>query len=72
VSVKDTAKFEDGWAFFDFSSTAGSAPRKARALPESSGCRTCHRQSAMNDPVFTPIGRRVSLHVGGSRAILTA
>ena len=72
VSVKDTAKFEDGWAFFDFSSTAGSAPRKARALPESSGCLTCHRQSAMNDPVFTPIGRRVSLHVGGSRAILTA
>ena len=62
VSVKDT-KFEDGWAFFDFSGTGGAAPRKARALPEARGCRTCHRQSAMNDPVFTPIGPGLSSKV---------
>ena len=53
VSVKDTSKFEGGWGFYDFSGTGGANPRTARALPESSGCRTCHRQSAANDHVFT-------------------
>ena len=67
VSVKDSAKFEGGWGFYDFSGA-----RTARALPESSGCRTCHRQSAANDHVFTRFSPGLlSLHVGGSRAILT-
>ena len=67
VSVKDSTKFEGGWGFYDFSGAPGAGVRTARPLPESSGCRTCHQQSAAKDPVFT----RVSLHVGGSRAILS-
>jgi hypothetical protein len=47
VSFKD-AKVEGGWAFFDFSGVGGAAPTKARALPESRGCRTCHRQSPLS------------------------
>ena len=47
VSLKD-AKADGGWAFFDFSGSGGSAPAKARALPESRGCRTCHRQGPLS------------------------
>jgi hypothetical protein len=47
VSFKD-AKAEGGWAFFDFSGGGGAPPAKARALPESRGCRTCHRQSPLS------------------------
>jgi len=47
VSFKD-GKVEGGWAFFDFSGGGGSTPAKARALPESRGCRTCHRQSPLS------------------------
>jgi hypothetical protein len=52
VSVKDSAKFEGGWGFYDFSG-GGAGLRAARALPESSGCRTCHRQGVANGHVFT-------------------
>lgn len=47
VSFKD-AKVEGGWAFFDFSGSSGATPARARALPESRGCRTCHRQSPLS------------------------
>ena len=47
ASFKD-AKVEGGWAFFDFSGSGGAPPGKARALPESRGCRTCHRQSPLS------------------------
>jgi hypothetical protein len=48
ASVKDSTKFEGGWGFFDFSSSGGAPLAKARALPESRGCRTCHRQSPLS------------------------
>ena len=47
LSFKD-ARVEGGWAFFDFSGSGGATPAKARALPESRGCRTCHRQSPLS------------------------
>lgn len=47
VSFKDE-KVEGGWAFFDFSSSGGALLAKARALPESRGCRACHRQSPLS------------------------
>jgi hypothetical protein len=48
VSVKDSAKFEGGWGFFDFSGTGEAPSGKARALQDSKGCRACHRQSPLS------------------------
>jgi hypothetical protein len=48
ASVKDSRRFEGGWGFFDFSNSSGESLAKARALPESRGCRTCHRQSPLS------------------------
>jgi hypothetical protein len=42
VSVKDSTRFAGGWGFFDFTGIEGTLKTKAAALPESSGCRTCH------------------------------
>jgi hypothetical protein len=53
ASVKDSARFDGGWGFFDFAALDGTVASKAQALPESSGCRTCHRQDAATDHVFT-------------------
>jgi hypothetical protein len=47
MSFKD-AKFEGGWGFFDFSGPGGAPLARARALPESKGCRTCHRHSPLS------------------------
>ena len=46
ASVKDSSRFDGGWGFFDFTGLDGTVTTKAKALPESSGCRTCHRQDA--------------------------
>lgn len=51
VSVKDSTRFDGSWGFFDFTAEKGAA--RAQALPESSGCRSCHRQCAETDQVFT-------------------
>jgi hypothetical protein len=48
ASLKDSRKFVGGWGFFDFGGRNGAPSAKARALPESSGCRTCHRQSPLS------------------------
>jgi hypothetical protein len=53
ASVKDTSRFEGGWGFFDFTAADGTLASKARALPESRNCRTCHRKRAETDHVFT-------------------
>lgn len=44
ASVKDSSRFDGGWGFFDFTALEQTVAAKAKALPESSGCRTCHRQ----------------------------
>ena len=48
ASLKDSTKFEGGWGFFDFGGTGGAPQAKVRALPESRGCRSCHRQSPLS------------------------
>ena len=48
ASLKDSTKFEGGWGFFDFGATGGAPQAKVRALPESRGCRSCHRQSPLS------------------------
>ena len=46
ASVKDSSRFDGGWGFFDFTGLEEQLAAKAQALPESSGCRACHRQDA--------------------------
>ena len=53
ASVKDSTRFGGGWGFFDFTALDGTVTARAQALPESSGCGTCHRQHAGADHVFT-------------------
>jgi hypothetical protein len=50
VSVKDPARFKDGWAYFSFGE-GGNFSATATALP-SSMCFTCHDQHADDDHVF--------------------
>jgi hypothetical protein len=38
VAVKDSNRFSDGWGFYDFG-----LKTKAEALPQTEGCRSCHR-----------------------------
>jgi hypothetical protein len=47
ASVKDSARFAGGWGFFDFTARERTVAPKARALPETNGCRTCHRQEPL-------------------------
>jgi hypothetical protein len=53
ASVKDSRRFEGGWGYFDFTDNAGKLKAKAQALPQESGCRSCHQTSAETDHVFT-------------------
>ncbi len=53
VSVKDSSRFEDGWAYFHFGGGKETPKAAATALPESAGCLACHRERAATDHVFT-------------------
>ena len=54
VSVKDSGRFEGGWAYFSFSNGMGSSYKaKAEPFPASAGCVSCHKQNAETDNVFT-------------------
>src|SRR5215831_15971068 len=54
VSVKDSSRFEGGWAYFNFSDGMGSSYKaKAEPFPASAGCVSCHKQNAETDNVFT-------------------
>jgi hypothetical protein len=44
ASLKDRTRFEGGWGYFDFTGSNGAIAAKARALPDSTGCRVCHEQ----------------------------
>jgi len=55
ASVKDSARFDGGWGFFDFTGLDGDVRSKAPALVDSSGCRTCHQREAETDHVFTQV-----------------
>jgi len=47
MAVKDSARFDGAWAYFDF----GRAATRARALP-ASRCQACHAEHAAKDNVF--------------------
>lgn len=54
VAVKDSSRFEGGWAYYSFSDRAGSSYKNsAEPFPASAGCVSCHKQHAETDNVFT-------------------
>jgi hypothetical protein len=53
VAVKDSARFEEGWAYFGFAQDAERGfEGTARAFP-AAACFACHRAHAARDNVFT-------------------
>lgn len=62
ASVKDSSRFEGGWAYFNFTEGAGKLKAKAEAFPQSA-CWSCHHVNAATDHVFTqfyPVLRAVA------------
>ena len=60
VAVKDSSRFEESWAYFNFIADDGSAKDKATAYPKER-CWSCHNEHAATDNVFTqfyPVLRR--------------
>lgn len=53
ASVKDTARFEGGWGFFDFTGGDGALRDAAMEVPVARGCVACHREAAETNRVFT-------------------
>jgi len=49
ISVKDSSRFDGGWAYYDFSN----GKTKSEPFPASAGCVGCHKQNAQTDNVFT-------------------
>jgi len=52
AAVKDSQRFEGGWAYFSFDDKSGKPKAKARPFPNAS-CYDCHHQKAATDHVFT-------------------
>ena len=60
VSLKDSSRFDEGWAYFNFSRPDGSSAASAKAFAKKD-CWNCHSEHAATDNVFTqfyPILRR--------------
>jgi tetratricopeptide (TPR) repeat protein len=53
AEVKDSKRFEGGWAFFNFA-TDGMGPAKpARSLPREASCYSCHAKNGAVENTFT-------------------
>lgn len=62
ASVKDSKRFEEGWAYFSFDDGPGKQKAKARPFPKAA-CWSCHHDKAATDHVFTqyyPVLRAVA------------
>ena len=60
VALKDHEQFEEGWAYFNFSTREGLRP-KAKAFAKAA-CYNCHAEHGADDNVFTqfyPVLRRL-------------
>ncbi|HLH30726.1 MAG TPA: cytochrome P460 family protein [Terriglobia bacterium] len=53
VAVKDSSRFQGGWAYYSFNGTGSKYKDKAEPFPASAGCVACHNQHAATDNVFT-------------------
>lgn len=66
VAVKDDTRFEDGWAYYNFTGIGGLRD-EASAFPRKS-CYDCHAEHASDDNVFVqfyPVLRRVKEGANG-------
>lgn len=52
ASVKDSARFDGGWGYFNFTERPGVLKAKADPFPKNV-CWSCHDQKAATDHVFT-------------------
>ena len=52
ASVKDSGRFEKGWAYFSFDGSDGKRKDVAQPFP-AEACWSCHHQKAATDHVFT-------------------
>ena len=62
ASVKDSSRFEGGWAYFNFTEGGGKIKAKADPFPQNA-CWSCHHVNASTDHVFTqfyPVLRAVA------------
>lgn len=62
AAVKDSRRFQEGWAYFSFTGKDGQIKDKAPPRPKES-CYSCHRTKAADDHVFTqfyPVLRALS------------
>lgn len=60
AAVKDSSRFQEGWAYFNFIRPGQPAADTAKAFPQEA-CWNCHREHGQLDNVFTqfyPILRR--------------
>ena len=51
AAVKDTARFQEGWAYFGFGAAMPSAAEPAKAFAKDA-CWSCHKKHAERDNVF--------------------
>ena len=51
ASVKDSSRFEGGWAYFNFTEGGGKLKAKADPFPQNA-CWSCHHVNASTDHVF--------------------
>jgi hypothetical protein len=52
AAVKDSSRFGEKWAYFDFIGEDGKPKKTAKAFPQDA-CWSCHNQHAATDNVFT-------------------
>jgi len=52
VALKDSARFKESWAYFNFIREDGSAAASVKAFPKDR-CWSCHKEHAATENVFT-------------------
>jgi hypothetical protein len=52
AAVKDSKRFQEGWAYFSFDDKSGKLKDEAQPFPKAS-CYACHHEKAADDHVFT-------------------
>lgn len=52
IAVKDSSRFGESWAYYDFEGRDGKFKTSAKAFPKER-CHSCHAEHAADDNVFT-------------------